>query len=249
MGETNMGDAKLREAWEARSREGQAALLQRIAARLGRPTPTAPPPRPFRGAPEYWREVDLPPEERIERFMANWRAAGGHAFRFATLEEAGGFIRDFLRETGASRVVVHDRDALHRLGMDRAEPALDLTVWNTAARPAAELLADCAAADVGIAAADYAVAYTGTVVVRSGPAQGRSVSLLPKVFIAVVAARTVRMRLGEALAELDAERSGGKLPAGIHFISGPSRSADIENDLTIGVHGPGLVYALVVDAL
>jgi L-lactate dehydrogenase complex protein LldG len=239
----------MRAAWEARSREGQAALMKRIADRLGRPTPTSPPPHPFRGAPDYWREVELPFEERIERFMANWRAVGGHACRLATLEEAGGFIRDFCRETGASNVILQDQEALHRLGLDRAEPALNLSVWNTAERPPDELLSLSASADVGIAAADYAVAYTGTVVVRSSPTQGRSVSLLPKVFIAVIPAHAVKTRLGEVLAALEAHRVGRDLPAGIHFISGPSRSADIENDLTIGVHGPGIVYALVVDAL
>ena len=45
--------------------------------------------------------------------------------------------------------------------------------------------------------------------------------------------------------ELD-EQGREELPAGVHFISGPSRSSDIENDLTIGVHGPGIVYAIIL---
>jgi L-lactate utilization protein LutC len=39
------------------------------------------------------------------------------------------------------------------------------------------------------------------------------------------------------------------MPAGVHLVSGPSRSADIENDLTIGVHGPGDVHVIIVDSL
>ncbi|WP_179292148.1 LUD domain-containing protein, partial [Paenibacillus campinasensis] len=50
------------------------------------------------------------------------------------------------------------------------------------------------------------------------------------------------------LVRLD-EAGREQLPAGVHFISGPSRSADIENDLTIGVHGPGIVYAILVDTI
>ncbi len=85
----------------------------------------------------------------------------------------------------------------------------------------------------------------GTIVVASSADKGRSVSLLPNVLIAVIPAERMYTRLGEAMsrvASIPAER----FPAGVHFISGPSRSSDIENDLTIGVHGPGAAYALIV---
>jgi L-lactate dehydrogenase complex protein LldG len=63
--------------------------------------------------------------------------------------------------------------------------------------------------------------------------------------MAIIPVERLVTRLGEIMVHFD---EGGResLPAGIHFISGPSRSADIENDLTIGVHGPGVVYALIV---
>jgi L-lactate dehydrogenase complex protein LldG len=63
--------------------------------------------------------------------------------------------------------------------------------------------------------------------------------------MAILPVERLQTRLGEVMIRFDA--SGREsLPAGIHFISGPSRSSDIENDLTIGVHGPGVVYALLV---
>ncbi len=105
--------------------------------------------------------------------------------------------------------------------------------------------ARAAEADFGIVIADHAVAYTGSVTVLSAPNKGRSVSLLPTVLFIIIPVERLKTRLGEVLATFD-EAGREQLPAGIHFISGPSRSSDIENDLTIGVHGPGIVYALIV---
>lgn len=92
---------------------------------------------------------------------------------------------------------------------------------------------------------DHAAAYTSSMVVLSSKDKGRSVSLLPTVLMAIIPVDRLKTRLGEVMVHFD---EGGResLPAGIHFISGPSRSSDIENDLTIGVHGPGVVYALIV---
>ncbi|SDS35411.1 L-lactate utilization protein LutC, contains LUD domain [Paenibacillaceae bacterium GAS479] len=106
-------------------------------------------------------------------------------------------------------------------------------------------LAHAAEADFGVVLADHAVAYTASVVVKSAAYKGRSVSLLPTVLFVIIPRDRLKTRLGEVLQPLD-EAGRAALPAGIHFISGPSRSADIENDLTIGVHGPGIVYALLI---
>jgi L-lactate dehydrogenase complex protein LldG len=63
--------------------------------------------------------------------------------------------------------------------------------------------------------------------------------------MAIIPVECLKTRMGEVMTHFDGARRED-LPAGIHFITGPSRSSDIENDLTIGVHGPGIVYALIV---
>jgi L-lactate dehydrogenase complex protein LldG len=68
--------------------------------------------------------------------------------------------------------------------------------------------------------------------------------LLPSVHIAVLFASQIRPDLGAAFEAL-AARSG--LPSAAHVITGPSRTSDIENDLTIGVHGPSAVTAIVIE--
>lgn len=245
-----MSDRNMRAVWEERSRREQAEFIRRIAGRLGRTEADRdrPPEHPFRGAPDFWQAWELSPEQRIERFMNNWTQAGGHAVRMASMEEVRRFIADFCKETGASSLVVQDQELLRGLRLDQGEDVPACTVWNAAEQSAEDLVSAAASADIGVAVADYAVAYTGTVVVRSGQRQGRSTSLLPQVFMAIVPVSAVKTRMGEVMADLDRCQAGQDIPAGIHFISGPSRSSDIENDLTIGVHGPGIVYALIVDA-
>lgn len=121
-----------------------------------------------------------------------------------------------------------------------------MTVWDPSDPD--DMKRRAAGADIGVIVADYAVSATGSVVTMSASGKGRTVSLLPTVLMAVIPASVVKTRLGEVMEQI---RGIGfnAMPAGIHFISGPSRSADIENDLTIGVHGPGVVYALVVDGM
>jgi L-lactate dehydrogenase complex protein LldG len=70
------------------------------------------------------------------------------------------------------------------------------------------------------------------------------VSLLPPVHIAVVNSRDIHLTIGDALAAVGQENS---LSRAITFITGPSRTADIELTLTVGVHGPKELHVIVID--
>lgn len=106
------------------------------------------------------------------------------------------------------------------------------------------LRAACVSADVGITSADYALAETGTLVMLSGPKEARLISLLPLVHIAVFPRSRMLANLDELLAILPnpAEQTSSMV-----LITGPSRTADIEQILVRGVHGPGEIYAVIVE--
>jgi L-lactate utilization protein LutC len=107
-----------------------------------------------------------------------------------------------------------------------------------------KLRAVCAQADIGITSADYALADTGTLVMLAGPAEARLISLLPPAHIAVFPRSRLLSGLDELLAILPnpAEQTSSMV-----LITGPSRTADIEQILVRGVHGPGDIYAVMVE--
>ena len=96
--------------------------------------------------------------------------------------------------------------------------------------------------DVGITSAQAGIAETGTLVLDSSKERNRLVSLVPPVHIAILDASKIFLTLGEALAAL---QSGPELSPAITFITGPSRTADIELTLTLGVHGPQELYVII----
>lgn len=230
---------------EAQSRAKQEQFMNRIAQRLNRPRMTERPAQPFRGAPDFWRTFEWNEQERIERFTQNFLSVGGHVERLDSMEEASDFIAAKARELDAKTIVRQQESALEQLGLEAKLAPAQVSAWNSDGSGPDFWKARAAEADIGVVMADYAVAYTGSVAVLSSPHKGRSVSLLPTVLMILIPAERLKTRLGEILPEFD-ELGQGRLPAGIHFISGPSRSSDIENDLTIGVHGPGIVYALII---
>ncbi|MNZ51607.1 Lactate utilization protein C [compost metagenome] len=228
---------------EAESRAKQETFMNNISSRLGHPRMTEKPQRPFRGAPDFWRTFEWSEEERIKEFTDNFLSVGGHVARLGTMEEAKQYIVQKAQEMSAKYVVRQNETELAALDLEGALTDAQVSVWNT--NPEQYWRARAAEADFGIVIADHAVAYTGSVTVLSSENKGRSVSLLPTVLIIIIPVERLKTRLGEVLVKFD-EAGREQLPAGIHFISGPSRSSDIENDLTIGVHGPGIVYALLV---
>ena len=92
-----------------------------------------------------------------------------------------------------------------------------------------------------ISQALYGLAETGSVVLAASPDEPRARSLLPDVHISVVREDRILPGLEELFAAL-----GTDLPSGLAIVSGPSRSADIEQRLTVGVHGPGEVHVVLV---
>ncbi|BBI33734.1 LutC/YkgG family protein [Cohnella abietis] len=228
---------------EAESRAKQKTFINGISSKLKRPMVTEPPRHPYRGAPDFWNAYEWGEAERIERFTSNFRSAGGHVERLANMEDVQRFIADKAVELNAKYVIRQNQPELDALNLEGALPDAQISVWNSDSEQYWK--ARAAEADFGVVIADYAAAYTGSITVLSSKDKGRSVSLLPTVLIAIIPLERLKTRLGEIMVHFD-EAGRENLPAGIHFISGPSRSADIENDLTIGVHGPGVVYALIV---
>jgi L-lactate dehydrogenase complex protein LldG len=99
---------------------------------------------------------------------------------------------------------------------------------------------------VGVTGAFAAIAETGTLVLASGPDTPASVSLLPETHVAVLEARRIVPHMEDAWALARAEF--GQLPRAINFVSGPSRTADIDQTIVLGAHGPYRVHIVLVRA-
>lgn len=99
---------------------------------------------------------------------------------------------------------------------------------------------------VGITGAYCAIAETGTLMLLSGPSNPMKNSLLPETHIAVVAASRILRCMEDGWDLLRKEH--GPLPRQVAFVSGPSRTADIEMTLVVGIHGPYRVHVILVGA-
>jgi L-lactate dehydrogenase complex protein LldG len=97
---------------------------------------------------------------------------------------------------------------------------------------------------VGITGCFCATAETGTLVLLSGPETYASAGLLPETHIAIVPASRIVAGHEEAFNLIRSER--GELPRAVNFVSGPSRTGDIEQTIVLGAHGPYRVHAIVV---
>jgi L-lactate dehydrogenase complex protein LldG len=92
----------------------------------------------------------------------------------------------------------------------------------------------------GVSRARYALADTGSVVLAATADEPRAASLLPDVHVTLVSENVILAGLEELFTAV-----GDDLPSSLAIVTGPSRSADIEQKLTVGVHGPGEVHVVI----
>ena len=100
---------------------------------------------------------------------------------------------------------------------------------------------EMALCDLGITEADYLLPETGTLVLRSSAEKPRGVSLLPRIHLAIVRPEMLRADMHQVFAEAKDHHY-------LAFITGPSRTADIELTVTLGVHGPKNLYVWMMDS-
>ncbi|MDF2660289.1 MAG: lactate utilization protein [Paenibacillus sp.] len=251
---------------------GREDFMLHIARKLGRSAPmTTPPERLVTGVPEPYAARRTTVQERIDQFSANWSALTGTVWTARTADAADAVpacARRVCTERGIERVSRWDHPDLAALPLDDALAADGIAVvpWRADGAADAAAAPEHAAAGggawsarspllrateqcrLGIVWADYAIANTGTLVLLARGGRGRSVSLLTDTLLAVVPADRIVTRMGEAFEAIRRDYpEAAAMPSSVNLITGPSRSADIENDLTIGIHGPGSVYAIILE--
>ena len=96
-------------------------------------------------------------------------------------------------------------------------------------------------AGAGVSTALYGLADTGSVVLAASPEEPRARSLLPEVHVSLLAEERILPGLEELF-----DAVGADLPSALAIVTGPSRSADIEQKLAVGVHGPGEVHVVLI---
>lgn len=106
--------------------------------------------------------------------------------------------------------------------------------------------ADLATCDASVTTCEYLIARTGTIVMSAGQESGRTVSVYAPIHICIAYTSQLVYDIKDGLQQLK-EKYGANLPSLITFATGPSRTADIEKTLVVGVHGPKEVYVFLVD--
>ncbi len=236
-------------------------FLSGLRASLGR-TGSAPPDTP------HWRLTETPEDlaeqaeavrRRLERmrpalldqFAETARLRGWNIHRAGDPEEAVGYIVSLAEDRGITQIARSTQDVLAVVSLDAALENLGIATVIASKDEAGsrrQAREQIVASGAGVTGADYAVAETGSVVVLPRAGLSRLVSLAPPVHVAVVRPQDVVESLDDVFLfrRLAYYRNGGDMGSYLNFITGPSRTADIEMQLVVGVHGPGEVHLVLL---
>lgn len=204
-------------------------VLDNIRRSLGRTAQSPLKPRPAIYAS---RDADVVDSE-VERFLAEVRklSGGTQTLSSSDLDSA---LATLVAEQNIRKATVWESLRLKQFGI--AEILSGLGVELISPNASKHAMAQC---DLGITEADYLLPETGTLVLKSSFEKPRAVSLLPRIHLAIVRSEMMRADMHQVFAEAKENHY-------LVFITGPSRTADIELTVTLGVHGPKSLFVWFV---
>lgn len=205
-------------------------ILSKVRSSLGRSAGQQPPPPP----PPLLSIPTVRIETRIEQFCTALEKLNGKTCRAKSKHDAREYVSKLLAGRPA---IASNAPLLAECGITSI-PGVE-----TGFTDRRELRERCATYPVGITSATFGLAETGTLVMFSSTEEARLVSLLPPLHVAILPRERLLTGLDElfTLVPEPAEKTSGMV-----FITGPSRTADIEQFLVRGVHGPGEIHVVIV---
>lgn len=226
-------------------------FLRRISERLNRPQPKQVERPAWAHAPQFDVFKGASQDELVDVFVKQCQLIHTDV-RKTTSRELALALKEVIREESAQTVITSNDSRFEEFGLlpllkeELPSEGLDIHQWNPGLSRE-ENIAIAEKSDIGITFSEITLAESGTVVLFSQPGNGRSTSLLPTAYVAIVPKSTLVPRMTQAAAEIHKRiQRGEAAPSSINFISGPSNSADIEMNLVVGVHGPVRAYYILV---
>jgi len=200
-------------------------IIENIRRSLGRTVQTPLSLRPAIYEPRLPESVD----SEIERFLSEVKKLSGVSLKLSS-SEIDSALKTLITNQNIRKATVWETPHLRQLGITEILNSLGVDLVSPNANKH-----EMALCDLGITEADYLLPETGTLVLHSSPEKPRAVSLLPRVHLAIVRPEMLRADMHQVFAE-------AKDSHYLVFITGPSRTADIELTVTLGVHGPKNLY-------
>ncbi len=196
--------------------------------------------------PEVWKNTGLSTDEMADRFAAALEAVQGEMVLCRDFDEAVEKIFALFREIGideTKKVAVTDRPLSRQVAEKLDGPQFMLAPENTADASPEEL----SKADAGIVSPEYLLADTGSCVFHAPVAFDRLATYIVPISVVVADRSMLRENLPAVWSEIRPRLTEGRSGEYV-IVTGPSRTADIEKILILGVHGPKRVIVFLIEA-
>lgn len=175
------------------------------------------------------------------QFIGELNKVNTNVIEAGSEDEVKSFLQDIIKEKELKSFAVWESQFLKEINLkqDFKDAGLKLITAKNKNR--------MANADIGITEVDYAIADTGTLVLLTDKNQPRSVSLLPPIHVAIVRPANLVRNIKDLFIILKSRLQNSEdITSCMTFVTGPSRTADIELSLTLGVHGPKELYVVIL---